>query len=108
MQECFRQYPDIYGAELSAEEEAAEGLDAQSAAQKVDDAAATATAPVQNDEESYQKIREDSTPSSTVELSQSSTKAHEENEAAPAKWSDATAANDEVNRQKPKDAKREA
>ena len=32
MQECFRQYPEIYGAELSDEaEEAAEGVEAAAA-----------------------------------------------------------------------------
>ena len=118
MQGCFHQYPDIYGAELNAEDEAeAEAeLDAHpAAAQNVD-----ADAPQQqlNGEGGHQKIREDHpSPSPAAPAFRDSTRLHEEEPAsgeasagaAPTKWSDATAANEDVKRQnKPKDAMREA
>lgn len=90
MQECFRQYPEIYGAELGDEEEAAqESLDAP-AAQASNEALVSEQQPrdelpttsVQDNEK---KLETDDLPGDV-----------RVNEDAPKKWEDASAANDKV------------
>ena len=92
MQECFRQYPEIYGAELADEEEAA--------AQDSPDAPAAQTSnepPV-----SEQQQTRDEQPAISVEGHESKLEADTAPEAirvnqeAPKKWEDASAANDKV------------
>lgn len=95
MQECFRKYPEIYGAELSDDELAEDSVDG------------AAQPPVP---EEYQVAREDvqapaSEESTPRENSVSSAKAVDN--PIPAKWEDATAANDEVAKAE-KDAERES
>lgn len=89
MQECFRQYPEIYGAELADEEEASQESDAE--------------APSTD----YQKLREDApTTTSAAKSATDATDAQVEAESlpsakaangeVPAQWEDATGANAEV------------
>lgn len=93
MQDCFRQYPEIYGAELADEAEA-------EAAQESPDAPAAQTSN-ETPAVEYQKLR-DEPPAASIGASENKPEAYNlpgavpANDAVPAKWEDATAANKEV------------
>lgn len=104
MQECFRQYPEIYGAELSDEGE--EGTEGAAAPEGVASPEGSPDAlPSNADSEpastEYQKLREQAPPAtSSVSDSKPETDnvpgSTPANGQVPAKWEDATAANHEV------------
>jgi intermembrane space import and assembly protein 40 len=58
MQECFRQYPEIYGSELEDEEAEAEAGDAAAAAAPAAKAAPSGVPAAPLDEEDRQQLRE--------------------------------------------------
>jgi mitochondrial intermembrane space import and assembly protein 40 len=104
MQECFRQYPEIYGAELSDEEDAVADNSAEpipaTETTPAPAAPASASAPDTTTED-YQKLREPS-PSTSALLSNIGDSqpepipSREASDNIPAKWDDATGANDQV------------
>jgi intermembrane space import and assembly protein 40 len=104
MQECFRQYPEIYGAELSDEEDAAaeDSFEPIPATEAIPAPAAPASASAPDTtSEDHQKLREPS-PSTSALLSNIGDSQHdpipsrEASDNIPAKWDDATGANDQV------------
>lgn len=120
MQDCFRQHPDVYGAEL-AEDEAAEEAAEQHAAQSADEHAAvkpTSTPDTKAAQPDRQQLREQPASSPPPQKPQQekkesastaaaaapiSTPATPEHDPFPTKWDDATAANDAVEMDSPKD-----
>jgi intermembrane space import and assembly protein 40 len=103
MQDCFRQHPDVYGAEL-AEDDAAEEAAEQHAE---DHATKTAITPDADAvpaiaEPDRQALRESKpappSPQTNAEapVKKTSTTPAPENDPFPTKWDDATAANDAV------------
>lgn len=106
MQDCFRQHPDVYGAEL-AEDDAAEEAAEQHAEQHAVKTAVNPdadAAPVV-EETDRQQLR-DSIPGSTHNNaeapSETTSQSVDESDPFPAKWDDATAANDAVKVDTPK------
>ena len=84
MQVCFRKYPEIYGAELSDDELAEDAVDG----------AGQAPTP-----EEYQVLRDEAQVSAAKEGTPDATLPSDVTpveSSIPAKWEDATAANDEV------------
>lgn len=109
MQDCFRQHPDVYGAEL-AEDDAAEEAAEQHAEEHATKTAITPdadAAPVIA-EPDHQTLRESKpasvSPQTNAEapVKKSATPAPE-NDPFPTKWDDATAANDAVDVDTPKE-----
>jgi intermembrane space import and assembly protein 40 len=110
MQDCFRQYPEIYGAELSDEaEEAAEGVEAAAAASPegspeplpnnadneppvTDHQALREEAPATISGQTNAKLETDNLPGAASVNGQ-----------VPSKWEDATAANLEVEKEDKKE-----
>ncbi|KAK0390141.1 hypothetical protein NLU13_3714 [Sarocladium strictum] len=101
MQDCFRQHPDVYGAEL-AEDDAAEEAAEQHAEQHAAKTAATPdadAAPVleETDHQQLRKSAPASTHNDALITSKSAEDTIAEKDPFPAKWDDATSANDAVN-----------
>lgn len=116
MQDCFREHPDVYGAELADDEEA-EANAAATEAQAATDAE-TLSAPAEaktgqpetHGDAERQQLR-DAVPASAAEKKEgaaskmsnaTSVTAAEASDPFPTKWDDATAANDKVNKEEMK------
>lgn len=107
MQECFRKYPEIYGAELADEEDAEPDFGEETpesagaaapaaAAEKVAEPESTPAAPAAEIETPKTETKIQIEPDSKPEPAETVVKAHAAPEKTGPKWEDATTANDAI------------